>query len=194
MDRLAKLEAAVRELYAQQNPDRDRAADWMMDNHVAVVADNATALAQRFGANQELARAAALLHDIADVKMARASDQHEQASLDLARELLQQIEYSEEEIATVVDDAIRKHSCRNNERPDSLEGKVLATADALAHMQTDFYFFFAWLFGSGNSTYDRLREELIKKIERDFYRKICFDEVRVELQPRYDFLKECVPS
>ena len=65
MTRIQKLEHAVTDLYAAHNPERTDWADWLGENHVLLVADNAAGLAQRFGASQELARAGALLHDIA---------------------------------------------------------------------------------------------------------------------------------
>ncbi len=69
MSRIDNLEKLVRELYEAR--DLNRAADWadwLYDNHVFVVADNATRLAKQLNANEELSRAAGMLHDIADVR------------------------------------------------------------------------------------------------------------------------------
>src|SRR4051812_48612301 len=127
--RMQKLEAQVHQLYAAKNPERADWCDWLGDNHVFLVADNATTLAGRFGANEELARAAALLHDIADTQMKRFADNHEEASLQIAREQLQKAGFSIDEIKLIVDDAIRWHSCHDGHVPNSIEGKVLAAAD-----------------------------------------------------------------
>lgn len=61
MSRLETLEAKVEATYKEKDPDRDELADWLYEHHVLAVADYADALAERFEANKELARAAALL-------------------------------------------------------------------------------------------------------------------------------------
>lgn len=189
MEKLENLEKLVKELYQEGNPNREEWASWLADNHVFVVADYATELAKKYGANEELARVAALLHDIADVKMKRDNPTHEEESLRMARELMQEAGYSEDDVKLVVDDAIRYHSCHGDERPASTEGKILATADSLAHLKTDFYIYATWAFG-----YDRTLEEtkdwVLKKIDRDLNNKILFEDVREEVMPDYNMIKE----
>ena len=177
-----QLEHSVSALYAAKNPGRDELCDWLWANHVIVVADNATRLATRFGADRELARAGALLHDIADTKMSCFTPNHGEASLEIARDLMQQAGFNNEDIKIVVNDAIRYHGCHGDEAPASLVGKVLATADALAHLQTDFYIFLV-------KTMKRDKHMILQKIERDFHKKILFDEVREECRSRYEQLK-----
>jgi putative nucleotidyltransferase with HDIG domain len=188
MTKLDKLEEAVKKLYAAKKPERAEWADWMANNHVFLVADRATDLANRFEANADLARAAALLHDIADCKMSRMDPGHENESLKMARELMIQSGYTEEEISLVVDDAIRYHSCYDGKSPESIEGKILATADSIAHLKTDFYVHAAWAFGK-TKTLQELKEWVLKKIERDLNDKVFFDEVREELRPDYEIIK-----
>lgn len=189
MEKLTNLEQRVRDLYREENPNRAEWANWLADNHVFVVADYATELAKKYGANEELARAAALLHDIADVKMKRDDKTHEEESLRMARELMQEADYSEEDIKLVVDDAIRYHSCHGDERPASTEGKILATADSLAHLKTDFYVFATWALGR-ESTLEEIKAWVLKKIDRDLNNKILFDDVREEVTPDYNLIKE----
>lgn len=190
MERLQKLEEKVKALYQQKDPNRDEWADWLAANHVFVVADFATELAQKHNANKELARAAALLHDIADVKMERANERHEEESLHLARTLLRDTGYTDDEIKLVVDDAIRYHSCHGDERPASLEGKILSTADSMAHLATDFYVYTTWFFGHDHRTLEEVKAWTLKKIERDMHNKMFFDDVRQQLLPDYKRIKE----
>ena len=189
MTRIQKLEQSVADLYAVHEPARADWADWLGENHVFLVADHATELSRRFGANEELARAGALLHDIADTKMSRFADNHEETSLTMARELMQQAGFDETEIHLTVDDAIRLHSCHTGRIPTSIEGKVLATADAKAHLLSDFYLFAAWAMGKEGKTLDEVKQYVLKKIDRDFYNKILFEEVRTECQTAYDALR-----
>lgn len=190
MERLQKLETSVADLYRQKDPKRDEWADWLADNHVFVVADFASELAQKYGANGELARAAALLHDIADVRMERKNEHHETESLSIARQLMQDAGYTDDEIELVVDDAIRYHSCHGDERPASMEGKILSTADSMAHLKTDFYIYATWAFGHDHRTLEMVKAWTLKKIERDLNNKMFFDDIRKELVLDYERIKE----
>lgn len=188
MNRLQKLEQAVRDLYDQKNDNRTEWADWLVNNHVFVVADYASELAEKYGANEELTRVAALLHDIADAKTSRKDPAHEEESLRMARELMQTYGYDEKEIQLVVEDAIRFHSCHDGQRPESLEGRVLATADSLAHLKTDFYVFATWALGREMSLIE-IKDWVLKKIDRDLNNKILFDDEREEARPDYNLIK-----
>lgn len=190
MTRIETLENTVRELYAAKDPNRAAWADWLAENHVFVVADHATTLAERFGADKELARAAAMLHDIADAKMSRFTDSHAEVSLEIARDLLQQTGFNEDEIKLIVDDAIRYHSCHDGEAPQSLEGKVLAAADSIAHLASDFYVFAVWIFSKDGKSIEQIKEMVQKKLDRDFHNKILFDEIKNEYRTNYEILKQ----
>lgn len=189
MTRIQSLEKLVGDLYAAHNPERTDWADWLGENHVFLVADNATELSRRFGANEELARAGALLHDIADTKMSRFTDNHEETSFMMARDLMQQTGYDDAEIRLTVDDAIRFHSCHDGHSPESIEGKVLAAADSQAHLLSDFYVFASHAMGKEGKSLEEVKRYILKKIDRDLHDKIFFDEVREECRPAYDRLK-----
>lgn len=189
MSRLEDLERRVHELYDTETEGRAEWAGWLADHHVFVVADYATELAEKYGADPELARAAALLHDIADSKMKRHDPTHEAESLRMARELMEAAGYDTEAVKLVVDDAIRFHSCHDGQRPESVEGQVLATADSLAHLKTDFYIFATWMLGDEGTPLPEVKAWVLKKLERDFTSKILFDDIREEVRPDYEMLK-----
>lgn len=189
MQRIEELEKRVRVLYEEKNPNRADWSDWLYNNHVFVVTETAGVLAKRFNANEELSRASAMLHDIADTTMNRFDEAHGGESLRIARELMSRSGYTEEEISLVVDDAIAFHSCHNEQKPQSLEGQVLATADALAHFQTDFYDFATREIRDTMLT-DDVQNWVLGKTERDFNAKICFDEIREEVRPDFERIRE----
>ena len=188
MNRLEKLVQTVRALYEAKTPDRNDWADWLYDQHLPFVAQKSRELSKIYGANPELAEAAAWLHDVADVKMKRKNEEHEDESLRLAKELLEAGGYSAQEIALIVDDAIRLHSCHDGHRPASLEGQVLATADALAHISTDFYIYAARVLHDEMSL-DETKAWTLQKLERDFTHKICFEDIRTQARPDYEALR-----
>lgn len=188
MNRIDTLDALVRKLYEQKDPTRTGWADWLYENHVFVVADYASDLAQKYLANEELARAAALLHDIADSVMNRFDQNHEAKSLEMSRDLLTQSGFSDEEVHLVVDDAIKFHSCHDGKVPRSLEGRILATADGLAHLKTDFYVFATWAMADGSSLAE-VKDYVLKKVERDFNSKILFTEEKQKAEQDYQRIK-----
>lgn len=189
MAKIEQLRQLVKKAYGQKLPTAADWANWLYDKHVIVVAEYAVALAEKHGANVELAEAAALLHDLAGYKMKRTAPFHEEESLKMAREFMTQAGYSEDEIHLVVDDAIKFHSCHDDERPASNEGLVLATADAFAHLKTNFYYITAWTFGKEGKSLNDFKAWVLKKLDRDLYNKISFEDERQNAQADYDQLK-----
>jgi len=189
MPRIQQLRNKVEELYRARHFARDGWADWMWERHVMVVASHAEKLAERYGANVDLAVAGALLHDIADAVMGRQNPGHKAESERMARELLQECGFSEEETRIVADDAIRFHSC-HEEKPQSLEGKILATADALAHLKTSFYDYGIQAMRERGESSEQIGQWVSEKIERDFYKKIAFEEVREKAKVDYERIKD----
>ena len=157
VSRITLLENSVRQLYEAKHPARTDWADWLYQHHVFVVANYADQLAKQYGADRELVIAASILHDIADAVMSRFHENHAVESLAMARALLQESRFSNKEIFIIVDDAIAKHSCHDGDQPISLEGKVLATADAMAHLTTDFYIHAIWSGGANNVGLDAIK-------------------------------------
>lgn len=193
MNKIHLLEEKVRSLYEAKNPHRADWADWLYENHVFVVARNAQKIAERYGAKPELAMAAAILHDVADSEMSRFATEHKERSLEMARQLLEEAGFSEEE-KEVIMDAILYHSCHSNEAPHFLEGKVMATADAIAHLSTDFYDQFSSRIIGDDRAPEGMPIWVLEKIERDFTKKIFFDEVREEVRTDYERVKQLFVS
>jgi HD superfamily phosphodiesterase len=181
------LEEKVHALYDAKDPGRDTWADWLAANHVFVVADNASKIVGRFaGADPDVARAAALVHDIADARMTRFEDGHEQTSQKIAHDLMKDAGFSDEEIDRVVNDALPYHGCHDGQAPKTPEGKVLATADAMAHLCTGYYAYTTWVFGKRGETLEHTRAWALKKADRDFNDKIQLDEIKDECRTDYE--------
>jgi len=188
-ERLEKLEQEVRKLYEAKNPNRAEWGDWLYENHVFWVANRARDLAKKYGANEELSYAAAILHDISDAVMGRFDSNAEEESLRIGWGLMRKVGYSDDEITLVIDDAVKYHSCHNDQRPNSLEGKILATADALFHIETDFYLYAMWVRGREGANLAEAKDFALKKLERDYRNKILFDDIRAEATDDYEAIK-----
>ncbi len=184
---MKRIEELVRKEYEAKDLNRADWSDWLYENHVFIVGDFAKDLAVRYEASIDQCYAAAILHDIADARMSRFAPNHEQASLEIARELLARSGFDEKEQRIIVDDAILLHSCHDGNSPKTIVGKVLSTADALAHLRTDFY-----TYTTENLMSDRPEKDRFSwaqnKIPRDYFEKIAFDEVRDESKPYFEKL------
>lgn len=89
-------------------------------------------IGREMGADMEILRAAALLHDAADAAPAEDGGRltHEQRSAEFAARVLQDEGWKEDRIRAV-QHCIRSHRYRGDERPQTLEAKILFDADKL---------------------------------------------------------------
>ncbi len=188
MTRIEELKQKVDKLYGKKDTGRADWADWLYQNHIFLVADNAKQLAKRFGGNSDIVVSASMLHDIADAIMSRENPLHEEKSKEIARNLLSECKFSEDEIDIIVNDAIEFHGCKNGLIPKTLEGKVMATADAMAHLKSNFYDY-ALDTLKKTDTVDDINNWALPKIERDYRDKIFFEDVRLELKSDYERVK-----
>ncbi len=162
--------------------------EWFYEHHVAVVTDYSEKIARRENADVEISILSALFHDIARTWGTIEDPLLMAESLEKTQQIMKKYGYSEKKIVAV-HDAIIDHSCRAK-LPKTKEGKVLATADALAHLMTDFYFelpFNQWL--TASNTFDGYKTWVCEKIERDFHKKIFFSEEKVIAKERYEAFK-----
>lgn len=185
--RYQKVARLVERAYLSSKEDF---AQWSWQNHVQFVAENAEALSREEGANEDLTVAGAWLHDFGDVFVDRHAREFEEVSKTESIKVLKESGYSDEEIREVLEVIIEPHSCKGENLPRTIEGKVLATADALAHLNTDFYIQFAWKHIPAGKTYGEFIEWVNEKIERDYNKRIFFEEVKAGAEDRYKSLKE----
>ncbi|MFZ2593728.1 MAG: HD domain-containing protein [Minisyncoccia bacterium] len=186
MNRIEVLEESVRKLYADIAPSASDWATWLGANHVFVVALLSKKIAEEQGADAELSYAGGLLHDIADTCMQRKSQGHSEMSESIATTLLTASGFTDQEIDIVVHDAMKFHGCRNNALPRTLEGKVVATADALAHLETNFYEWAVEKLHTEGMPVSAVSAWVAEKSHRDFFVKIFFDSYRSRAQKSYE--------
>lgn len=119
------------EIARQWYPDDDPVHGF---DHVLRVFKMAEILAQSEGADLEIVRAAALLHDAEGSQTSGGNEgrkDHHQASADFARKILEAEGWSEDRIQAV-QHCIRAHRFRDtSEPPASLEAQVIFDADKL---------------------------------------------------------------
>ncbi|SRR6266550_1992782 len=155
---------------------------WMWRNHTQWVADKAKKLAEKYGANAEKVYCAALLHDLGDSRYERGHAEFDTWSWEKSKEILKKAGFRKGERDEILE-AIRTHSCHPGHLPTAPEGKVLATADGMWHLQTSFFPVICYMHRPENThTYEEWQEWFHGKIERDFGPKIFFEDERAEVK------------
>ena len=99
-------------------------------DHVLRVMRSAEEIGKELGADLEVLRAAALLHDAAGADPREDRAQHENASAEFARETLANEGWSQDRIKAVVE-CVLSHRYRGKQQPKSLEARILFDADKL---------------------------------------------------------------
>ncbi len=187
MSKYEKVREYVQESYEKSNFN---IAHWMWENHVQTVAEKALQFCAEFKGKADYAVAGALLHDFGDAFIYRHDPEHGAVTNREAERVLRMSGYTETEVTEVLDVVMKDHGCKNGVYPRTVEGEILATADAYVHLTSDFYLQFAWMNIPQNSTYAVFIQWAQEKIERDYRDKIRFESVRMSLQERYRALKE----
>ncbi len=117
-----KIEHLIRELCKGQED--------ILDNHILYVVRYSKQLAQQLGADEEIVEIAAWLHDIK--KLTGEKEDHHIHGAEEAETILKELNYPLEKIEKVKE-CILTHSSDERYPPQSIESKIVASADALAH-------------------------------------------------------------
>lgn len=149
--------------------------------HLKPVIDYSKELAKKYKANLEIIWLSATLHDIARLD---DLEPHDEIGSEKAYNILLKEGFNKE-IAGKVKNTILTHRCRQH-KPQTLEQKILATADAISHFKKPFYLWFSYV--SAMPFKEQIRGGFTK-IEKDYNEKIFFEEEREFVRKEYEVLK-----
>jgi hypothetical protein len=158
--------------------------EWFYKGHVKVVADYAALIAEREGMSVRVPVLASLLHDVARTACVEGEPELTAESERMAREAMAEAGVADEDVEHVCQ-IMAIHSCRGEVRPTTKPGKVMTTADAMAHVMTDFYFmlpFKGWLTAAND--FEGYRNWVCEKTKRDLNNKIFYEPERILARPR----------
>lgn len=155
---------------------------WFYDEHLLAVEKYANFLLKKLPkANKEVVLLGVWLHDTQRVRGIRGN--HQRIGANEAKKIMLEYDYPSD-IIKKVQRIIITHSCDSNP-PVTLEGKILATADAMAHYVNDFYLRIA-------TTEQRSLKEFklwaLEKLNRDYNKKIFFQFAKKEIKERHTTL------
>jgi HD superfamily phosphodiesterase len=182
MNKANKIQKYIRQLVIKEAVESRYIDNWFLEEHLMVVEKIAEKLCKRYSeADREVIMIGVWLHDRA--RLHGKEKDHDREGAKMAEDLLSELNYSAEKKALVVE-ACRTHGCKGDNVPQSLEAKILATADALSHFEGIFY-----ERASKNQIENETMQWALIKLKRDFEDKIQFDEIREENRDRYEDLK-----
>lgn len=157
---------------------------WFFDEHLLGVEKNAKFLLSNLPeADDEVVMLGVWLHDLQRIRAIKGD--HQKVGAKEAEKELIKFAYKKE-LIDKVKKIILSHSC-TSVLPDTLEGKVLASADAMSHYYNDFYLRIATL---GERDLDDFKEWALEKLSRDYSIKISFDFAKERIKKRHDFLRK----
>lgn len=156
--------------------------DWK--SHLESVVKYSKILAKELHADEEVCEIAAWLHDIK--KMKGEKENHHVYGSEEAAEILKKYGYPEDKIEKVKH-CILTHSSDKNYPPESIEAKIVASADALSHFD-NFLALADHVFRKKNMSISEGRVWLIEKYKA-CWNKLLIPEAKEIANPKYDAIK-----
>jgi putative nucleotidyltransferase with HDIG domain len=189
LERIKELEREIKGLHYEPEMALHSFSDsetkefyqWFWDIHIKPVIGFSKKMAEKYGADMEVVWLGAMLHDIARLEDA---EPHDEIGSKKAYKLLVERGF-DTEVAEKVREVVLRHRCRKYP-PETLEQKIIASADAMAHFIPPFYL---WIGKYSNKSFSDVLEKNRKKIERDYNEKIFFEDEKESVRGQYEVLK-----
>ncbi len=176
--KIQQLEEEIRKSYLN-NPDELVRVFWNI--HIETVIREAKGMAEKYGADLEIVWLSAILHDIGQFEDLKI---HEEIGAEKSRIILKEKSFSEE-ILEKVSQTIITHRV-NKHQPETLEQKILASADAVSHFKAPHYI---WMARASKKDLKGLFEKIHEKLDRDYNQKIFFEDEKKMVEEQYKMLK-----
>jgi len=162
--------------------------------HILPVVKNALLLAEKLNADQEVVEAAAYLHDIGRVcerEEYNPENDHHLLGVEETRKILGGLGCGKEFVEKVAH-CVLTHRGRKDPDPKSLEAKIIACADAMAHFDCflDVFYFFL----KTTDSFEQLLEEMEAKMDRNWNKKLILPEAKEIARPKYEAVMLLIKS
>lgn len=151
--------------------------DWKF--HIQPVINNAKLLANYLNANKEIVELGALLHDVGRLKF--GPNKHDITGVLEAKKILNKFNYSKKFIQEVVH-CVKTHRAKSDNTPQSLEAKIVANADAMAHFDAMPYFFYR---KAKETNFNEILNWVEQKIKKDWETKLTLDKAKKIVNEKY---------
>jgi HD superfamily phosphodiesterase len=157
---------------------------WFYTDHLLMVEKNSKCLLKELPkADSEVVLLGVWLHDLQRVRGLKGD--HQSVGAREAVKVMKEYGY-DKAVIEKVKAIILTHSCDQN-KPTSIEGKILATADAMSHYYNDFFLRVAV---TGQRDLKEFKEWVLEKLDRNFNKKIFFASAKKKIKPRHELYKK----
>ena len=150
--------------------------------HIVPVHDYAVKLAGITGADMEVVELAAWLHDLTRIKI--GPEDHHRTGAEEAVKILKGLGFPDKTISHVRDCILTHRSVERDEPPKTIEAKIVATADAMAHYDT-IPMLIVYKFGKTGSLKEAI-EWVLAKVNRGWESKMLIPEAREMVKDKYE--------
>lgn len=161
----------------------DLCRDDRVKYHINPVVEIACNMAKELNADIQVVEISAYFHDI--TKITGDRKHHHITGANYAEKFLKKYNIEEEKVEQIKN-CIKKHRGASEFKRETIEEKIIATADAVAHIEHPLTLFYAW-YGRRQCSIDDGADGIIKKLQKS-WDKIELDYVKERLKVKYDIL------
>ncbi len=159
--------------------------DGRMKYHIIPVVNIAVEMAKKLNADIQVVEISAYMHDVTRILGDR--ENHHITGAQYTREFLKKYNIEEDKIKQI-ENCIRNHRGSVENERITIEEKIVATADAISHIEYPLPLFYAW-YGKRKCTIDDGAIEIKNKLQRS-WNKIEIEYKKEELKEKYTYLME----
>lgn len=176
------MNSKIKQLVKQECDKLGFVPDWYYRDHLLAVEKFSKYLLKNLPkANKEIVILGVWLHDLQGIRGLKGD--HQKVGAREAGKIMKDFNY-DKELIKKVKDIILTHACYK-EMPTTIEGKILASADAMAHYFNDYYLIVAT---SGEMDLKSYKKWALEKLNRDYNKKIFFNFAKKKIKKRHDTL------
>lgn len=176
--------AAIKKLIEKECRALGFAPEWFYDVHLLGVEKFAKKLLKQLPkADKEIVMLGVWLHDLQRIRGIKGD--HAKVGAREAVKVMREFNYERNKISRVKD-IILSHTCNTSLTPKTLEGKILSSADAMAHYINDFYLAIAV---TGQRNLKEYKDWVMEKLNRNYNKKIYFSFAKKMIKKRHDIFK-----
>ena len=151
--------------------------------HINPVVEIACEMARELNADVQVVEIASYFHDI--TKMTGKRKEHHLTGAKYAESFLSNYDIEKVKVE-MIKDCIKKHRGGTEFTRNTIEEKIVATADAVAHIMHPLTLFYAW-YGRRGCSIDEGADGMLQKLEKS-WNKIEFQNVKNKMEKRYNML------
>ena len=167
---IARIEKEIRDMHlnAEGEPQRKKLLEHFWNHHIIPVMAYSREMAGRYGGDIDIIHLGALMHDMA---LIADSEPHDEIGATKTYEFLI-VRWAPPETAKKVSDIVLKHRCKLYV-PETLEEKIVATADALAHFFPNFHE--SGAYAIAREDHAQIKVLNIEQLEKEYESKVFFE-------------------